>query len=65
MQYEPIKSHLSRHMLTFSQLHGATAVLEARLAYQQGERIKVLTYLAIIYLPLGTSAVRSTPQNES
>ncbi|WKT53781.1 hypothetical protein QSH57_004365 [Fusarium oxysporum f. sp. vasinfectum] len=46
-------------------LHGATAVLEARLAYQQGQRIKVLTYLAIIYLPLGTSAVRSTPQNES
>ncbi|KAM5361041.1 hypothetical protein ACJZ2D_013368 [Fusarium nematophilum] len=37
-------------------LHGATAVLEARLAYQQGERIKVLTYLAIIYLPLGASA---------
>ncbi|KAH7195144.1 hypothetical protein BKA60DRAFT_500849 [Fusarium oxysporum] len=37
-------------------LYGATAVLEARLAYQQGERIKVLTYLAIIYLPLGTSA---------
>ncbi|KAK3377536.1 hypothetical protein B0H63DRAFT_477377 [Podospora didyma] len=37
-------------------LHGATAVLEARLAIQQGERIKVLTYLAIIYLPLGASA---------
>ncbi|KAJ3541209.1 hypothetical protein NM208_g4710 [Fusarium decemcellulare] len=37
-------------------LHGATAVLEARLAYQQAERMKVLTYLAIIYLPLGASA---------
>ncbi|KAH6895992.1 hypothetical protein B0T10DRAFT_545577 [Thelonectria olida] len=37
-------------------LHGATAVLEARLALQQGQRVKVLTYLAIIYLPLGTAA---------
>ncbi|KAJ5314642.1 Glucose-methanol-choline oxidoreductase [Penicillium atrosanguineum] len=35
-------------------LHGATAVLEARLALQQGDRIKTLTYLATIYLPLTT-----------
>ena len=37
-------------------LHGATAVLQARLALQQGDRIKTLTYLATAYLPLATVA---------
>ncbi|KAH7400883.1 hypothetical protein DE146DRAFT_477871 [Phaeosphaeria sp. MPI-PUGE-AT-0046c] len=41
-------------------LHGVTAVLEARVALQQGERIKVLAYLATIYLPLtATSSLYS------
>ena len=37
-------------------LHGATAVLQARLALQQGNRMKTLTYLATAYLPLATVA---------
>ena len=37
-------------------LHGATAVLQARLALQQGERMQTLTYLATAYLPLATVA---------
>ncbi|KAJ5521277.1 hypothetical protein N7527_005392 [Penicillium freii] len=37
-------------------LHGATAVMEARSALQQGEHIQTLTYLATIYLPLSTIA---------
>ncbi|KAK0612482.1 hypothetical protein B0T17DRAFT_543782 [Bombardia bombarda] len=37
-------------------LHGATGVLEARMAIRQGEQIKALTYLAIIFLPLSASA---------
>ncbi|KAK2667267.1 hypothetical protein RAB80_016458 [Fusarium oxysporum f. sp. vasinfectum] len=37
-------------------LHGVTAVLEARLASQQSERMKTLAYLATIYLPLTSTA---------
>ncbi|KAI9702624.1 MAG: hypothetical protein M1820_006130 [Bogoriella megaspora] len=37
-------------------LHGVTAVLEARLALQQGDRMKTFTYLATAYLPLATVA---------
>ncbi|KAH8728862.1 hypothetical protein GQ44DRAFT_608184 [Phaeosphaeriaceae sp. PMI808] len=37
-------------------LHGVTAVLEARIALQQGHRLKILAYLATIYLPLTASA---------
>ncbi|KAF2471941.1 uncharacterized protein BDR25DRAFT_16612 [Lindgomyces ingoldianus] len=33
-------------------LHSATAVLEGRTALQQGQRLKVLAYLATLYLPL-------------
>ncbi|KAF1932114.1 uncharacterized protein M421DRAFT_284651 [Didymella exigua CBS 183.55] len=41
-------------------LHGVTAVLETRVALQQGERIKTLAYLATIYLPLtATSSLYS------
>ena len=39
------------------QLHGATAILESRAAVAQGERIQVLTYLAVAYLPIGTVSV--------
>jgi hypothetical protein len=37
-------------------LHGVTALLEARTALQQGERIKTLSYLATLYLPLTATA---------
>ncbi|KAF2657830.1 hypothetical protein K491DRAFT_654142 [Lophiostoma macrostomum CBS 122681] len=37
-------------------LHGVTAVLQARLALQQGERTKTLAYLATLYLPLTATA---------
>ncbi|KAG9249715.1 uncharacterized protein F5Z01DRAFT_745981 [Emericellopsis atlantica] len=37
-------------------LNGVTAVLEARAALQQGERMKSLAYLATIYLPLTAAA---------
>ncbi|KAF2680728.1 hypothetical protein K458DRAFT_87165 [Lentithecium fluviatile CBS 122367] len=37
-------------------LHGVTALLEARTALQQGERIKNLSYLATLYLPLTATA---------
>lgn len=37
-------------------LHGVTALLEARTALQQGERIKRLSYLATLYLPLTATA---------
>ncbi|CAJ2501886.1 Uu.00g047390.m01.CDS01 [Anthostomella pinea] len=33
-------------------LHGATALLESRIAVMQGDRIKTLTYLSVAYLPL-------------
>ncbi|KAH8587293.1 hypothetical protein B0O99DRAFT_656496 [Bisporella sp. PMI_857] len=37
-------------------LHGVTAVLEARTALQQGDRLKILAYLATVYLPLTASS---------
>lgn len=37
-------------------LHGIMAVLEARAALQQGERMKTLSYLATLYLPLTAAA---------
>ncbi|CAI6338730.1 unnamed protein product [Periconia digitata] len=41
-------------------LHGATALVEARTALQQGQRLKVLAYLATLYLPLtATSSIYS------
>jgi hypothetical protein len=41
-------------------LHGVTAVLEARVALAQGDRIKALAYLATLYLPLtATSSLYS------
>lgn len=44
-----------------SQLHSVTAVLQARAALQQGERFKMLAYLATLYLPLTATAVRNFP----
>ena len=51
-------------------MHGAITVLEAREAVKQareavkqGERMKVLTYLAIGYLPLTCTAVSSVPDD--
>ncbi|EPE31286.1 hypothetical protein GLAREA_12589 [Glarea lozoyensis ATCC 20868] len=42
-------------------LHGATSVLEARLAAQQTHRMNTLAYLATLYIPLTASThVRST-----
>ncbi len=43
--------------LTMMQMNGATAVLEARVALLQGERIRILSYLATIYLPVTATAV--------
>ncbi|KAF2178421.1 hypothetical protein K469DRAFT_642743 [Zopfia rhizophila CBS 207.26] len=41
-------------------LHGVTGVLEARVALQQGDRLKMLAYLATLYLPLtATSSLYS------
>lgn len=37
-------------------LHGATSVLESRSALMQGERVKVLSYLGMAYLPVSTAA---------
>ena len=39
------------------QLHGATALLQSRIAVMQGDRIKLLTYLSMAYLPITTVAV--------
>ncbi|KAH0541374.1 hypothetical protein FGG08_004138 [Glutinoglossum americanum] len=41
-------------------LYGASALLESRTALFQGERIRMLTYLAIAYLPMTTAAVSQT-----
>lgn len=37
-------------------LHGATALLEGRAAIELGERVQVLTYVALLYLPVSTVA---------
>jgi hypothetical protein len=39
------------------QMNGVTAVLEARVAVEQGNRMKILAYLATIYLPLTATSV--------
>ncbi|KAF2258987.1 hypothetical protein CC78DRAFT_537401 [Lojkania enalia] len=37
-------------------LHGVTAVLEARVAVQQGDRLKLLAYVATLYLPVAAAS---------
>lgn len=37
-------------------LHGATALLEGRAAVKLGEKVQILTYVALLYLPVSTVA---------
>ena len=54
-----IRHTLSYVSLTdYEQLHGVTSLLEARTALQQGEQMKMLGFLATVYLPLTAAAVR-------
>lgn len=43
----------------YIQMYGATAVLESRISVMQGDKVRMLTYVSMAYLPITTVAVSS------